>query len=208
MNIPANLISNLDLLDQLVNQQSEIEGIESDKIPQERNVNEILKVADFLFGPLLDSALEVLEQPYAAEPRGVSTPHNPTSAIRSIQALPSKRQAYFVRRSSLKKQNSSSIVTSENAKSILTSTGKEYLCLIKGDMFLYCSCRSFYNNMKSNCSDKTNKGSRSTICKHILAIKLAGYLEDVKEGYFAPIKQIEVTDIEFGQVIRNNFLTS
>jgi len=124
---------------------------------------EILEVADFLFGSLLDSALVLLDSCSIPEDDAHSC-HRRT-AVRKVSDS-SGRVAYFVRATAGGKKSRS-----------------EYLCLMNGpESSYYCSCRSFYERLRH--ASNTRVGSSvqrpsdgGALCKHLLAAKMATLLD-------------------------------
>jgi hypothetical protein len=154
---------------------------------EEQSLHDVLEIADFLFGPLLESALALLGSPTAAAP----------GAVRRICATPSGRIAYLVRGSGLPGRKKSS-------KQGQVSKEYSYLCLLTGPYSsYYCSCRSFHDKLGQNSMDnaKIMGSSSSTIqhplrrgalCKHILAAKMALILDYSYE-------EVEVSEETFVQ---------
>ena len=131
---------------------------------KDTNLLEILEVADFLFGPLLDSALVLLDSCSIPEDDALYSCQRPT-AVRKVSDS-SGRVAYFVRATAGGKKSRS-----------------EYLCLMNGPASsYYCSCRSFYERLRH--ASNTRVGSSvqrpsdgGVLCKHLLAAKLATLLD-------------------------------
>jgi hypothetical protein len=146
--------------------------------PKERNgcnnrdIDDILKLAEFLFGRALDGALAILET-------------NPRRDVVRLTSLQSNRTMYIVKGRSYRCAG-------------LSCCDSSYMCILNekfsqgtactrfgerldtGDVLLertdictstgtYCSCRSF-----SERCQKRSKGN--TLCKHLLAIKLMPFL--------------------------------
>jgi hypothetical protein len=188
-------------------------------------VREILNVADFLFGSLLDAALEILEQhpaaqacanqsSWASRAHNISVIQSPTSSIRRIRATPSGRQAYLVRGSntnitpSMPQSGTDDQTPPAKRRSIRAAA--TYLCLTNRQY--YCSCRSFFRNLKNGSIAATGR-PHSTIdlsevlCKHLLAIKLSQLFSVMNErspGTTATpthLQDVEVSEVQFGRLL-------
>jgi hypothetical protein len=176
-------------------------------LEDEQSLHDVLEIADFLFGPLLESALALLESPCCSMtendfnrlPNASSAKtRSPTAvgAVRRICATPSGRIAYLVRGSGLPGRKKSS-------KQGQRSQEYYYLCLLTGPYSsYYCSCRSFHDKLGQNSMDNAKMGSSSTIqnplrqgalCKHLLAAKMALILEYSYE-------EVEVSEETFVQL--------
>lgn len=166
-------------LDPLCVLEHHLESVKPQDRSVERNVDrqdEILRVADFLFGKTLNGALALLEPPSkpSLSAPSVSPTQPTTSCITRITSLPSQRTMYFVEGSSGGRQ----------------SPQADYLCMANNDQdgLLYCSCRAFWEKTKAASSNKV-------VCKHLLAIKLLpalGIKESVVEA---------VSDEEFSKLV-------
>lgn len=162
-------------------------------------LHEILEIADFLFGPLLESALALLDPCSIAENDATSSisvaprcEGSRMAGVRKVCAYPSGRIAYFVRGSASPGRKKRGRFT-------------EYLCLMNGPFSsYYCSCRSFYDKIKQNSSNDTKMGSighsyGGALCKHLLAAKMAPILD---YGY----EETEVSDERLAELILQSSL--
>lgn len=111
--------------------------------------DEILRVADFLFGTTLDGALTILDSPAAI-----------------TQVISPSRSIHLVRASSTNSQNHR---TAPNQ--LQQRAPSSYICILPNQNdFLpmtYCSCHSYFERNKN----------KPGICKHLLAIKLMPHLQ-------------------------------
>lgn len=148
------------------------------RVSDSREIDDILRTADFLFGSTLDGALALLDG-------------DPTEQITQLVSLRSNRSTYLVKGLSLHRRNSgASRVRNDSC----------YLCMVPtssnidvtagyGDSSLYyCSCRSFFERCRAMTSGPI-------LCKHLLAIKLAAIL---KIEY--PILEVN-SEKEYGELI-------
>lgn len=163
----------------------------------ERSLHDVLEIADFLFGPLFEAALALLEPPFTGLPDGTTkeSPSAPVGAVRRVCANPSGRIAYMVRGSGLPGR--------KRRKQGPSSHEYYYLCLLNGPYSsYYCSCRSFHDKLVQNSMDNAKMGSSCTIqhplrwgalCKHLLAAKMAPLLNTSYE-------EMEVSEEMFAQL--------
>ena len=117
------------------------------------NIDEMLRLADFLFGNTLDGALSLLET-------------DPKRDILRLTSLQSKRTMYIVKGRTSRSKGYSSLVTTDSS----------YLCMLPDTSLLseeenfdhsiyYCSCRSFLERCRIS-------SNGNATCKHLLALKL------------------------------------
>ena len=165
---------------------------------------DILRMANFLFGNMLDSALSTLD----------------SYIITEIQSVQSKRRIFVLANPHHGRPNSpepniyfcilpqTSLPPKEGTKQRIHPAKCTLECtdniLVEGQ-FLFCSCRSYFERTKSQLgsegSPQTSLGTqRHTLCKHLLALVLRPFLLD-------SCHKIEVvTEEQFGQELLNRLL--
>jgi hypothetical protein len=153
---------------------------------QEERQQEILQVADFLYGNMLTSAMSLLD---ASE-----------RMITKVTATPSNRTLHLV-------QGSTTPSNRSGAGDVC------YLCLVPTQQACnsqtvgmqsihFCSCRSFWEKSKVVVLglDKPHSGD-FPLCKHLLALKLLPYFQQVQ------CRQLStVSDEEFATIVLNNVM--
>lgn len=154
----------LDPIHGMDNNSSSNNGIDNSKTEQQLDARhvKVLRVAHFLFGNMLLSALEVLQD----------------QMITRVYSIPSKRQCFLVK---CKKSNSSRKNNHNHNND--ESTSNSYFCILPAISprthqkdhhhhdIQYCSCRSFLENSKASSAPK------QFLCKHLLALKLMPALQ-------------------------------
>ena len=193
-------------------------------------IDEILRVADCLFGRMLDGALMILDAG-SSMPSSTLSPtfrftstrsHTLTSQHQSVNHLitkvvssTSQRTLYFV------KGSSSSSTSSRKSRG---DTVPEYLCLLPHESkvssqcqkgIYYCSCRSFYEKRRfrgttSREAGACNEGTEvhptnDTLCKHLLAIKLLSIFSSATSNANITVGQATlvetVSDTDFAKLV-------
>ena len=188
----------------------------------------ILKTCDFLYGigagsnasnsssSILEAALCLLDTaPSVGETR--SHDHVP---VRLVRAVPSGRSIIIVRGSSTSGTNTNENRWQSNCNGGYEAKKNEYLCLLGtstvspksrmsagaavGRVAYHCTCRSFY--------DRSKQG-RFALCKHLLAARLAPYLDtiDCRDGSgdncnsYGLYSEESINDEDFGKLVASKF---
>jgi predicted nucleic acid-binding Zn finger protein len=131
---------------------------ESERALDNRDIDDILRTSDFLFGSSLDGALALIDG-------------DPTQEITQLVSLISKQSVYLVK--SPHRRNS----ITRRAQSVscylcmLPEKSRTDVTAVYGESSLYfCSCRSFFERCRTVTAGPV-------LCKHLLAIKLAAILK-------------------------------
>ena len=167
---------------------------------------ELLKMADYLFGSMLEGALSTLY----------------SYVITEIQSVQSRRRMFVLAnpyaKSSSKRQDepqtylcilpqSAQPSTEESEQNKISSINNVDVASISGGavQFHFCSCRSYFERTKSllgtdNLPQKKLRPQCHSLCKHLLALKLRPFLLESCEKIEA------VTEEQFSQELLKRLL--